>query len=68
MDKSKNGRASATWKHNVKIMFCDLCLRGIKLGNLLITYFNTEGWMDLMYSFIEKIYREYDNFKISGIN
>ncbi|XP_028549591.1 L10-interacting MYB domain-containing protein-like [Dendrobium catenatum] len=42
MGKPKDGGPSATWEKDVKIIFCDLCLREIELGNRPTTHFNKE--------------------------
>ncbi|KAL0907831.1 hypothetical protein M5K25_022273 [Dendrobium thyrsiflorum] len=66
MGKPKDGSPSATWEKDVKIIFCDLCLREIELGNRPTTHFNKEGWTDLIKFFYEKIGREYDKVKLKN--
>ncbi|PKU82595.1 hypothetical protein MA16_Dca017528 [Dendrobium catenatum] len=51
MGKPKDGGPSATWEKDVKIIFCDLCLREIELGNRPTTHFNKEGWTNLIKNF-----------------
>ncbi|XP_020686288.1 L10-interacting MYB domain-containing protein-like [Dendrobium catenatum] len=66
MGKPKDGGPSATWEKDVKIIFCDLCLREIELGNRPTTHFNKEGWTNLIKNFYDKTGREYDKVQLKN--
>ncbi|KAI0516451.1 hypothetical protein KFK09_009130 [Dendrobium nobile] len=66
MGKPKDGGASATWELDVKMIFCDLCIKEIELGNRPTTHFNKEGWLNLMKNFSEKTGREYDKVQLKN--
>ncbi|KAL0926402.1 hypothetical protein M5K25_002632 [Dendrobium thyrsiflorum] len=66
MGKPKDGGPSAIWERDVKIIFCDLCLKEIELGNRPTTHFNKECWMNLIKSFQEKTGREYDKTQLKN--
>ncbi|PKU64023.1 hypothetical protein MA16_Dca012609 [Dendrobium catenatum] len=66
MDKPKDGGASATCEQDVKIIFCDLCIREIEFENRRTTHFNKEGWLNLMKNFSEKTGREYDQVQLKN--
>ncbi|KAI0494936.1 hypothetical protein KFK09_025082 [Dendrobium nobile] len=66
MGKPKDGGASATWELDVKMIFCDLCIKEIELGNRPTTHFNKEGWLNLMKNFSEKTGREFDKVQLKN--
>lgn len=66
MGKSIDGSLSATWERDVKIIFCDLCLREVELGDMPITHFNKEGWHNIIRSFQKKIIREYNKSQLKN--
>ncbi|KAI0493486.1 hypothetical protein KFK09_023604 [Dendrobium nobile] len=66
MGKSKDGGASATCERDVKLIFCDLCLKEIELGNRPTTHFNRDGCMNLMKFFQEKTSREYVKIELKN--
>ncbi|PKU70801.1 hypothetical protein MA16_Dca010781 [Dendrobium catenatum] len=55
MGKPKDGGASATWEQDMKMIFYDLCIREIELGNRPTTHFNKEGWLNLVIKLEESI-------------
>ncbi|KAK8949408.1 hypothetical protein KSP39_PZI006186 [Platanthera zijinensis] len=48
MGKPKDGGISAIWDQNDTLVFCDLCIVEIELGNRPTIHFNKEGWNNLV--------------------
>lgn len=48
------------------MMFCDLCLREIALGNRPNTHFNKAGWTNLVEKFKEYTGRDYDRLQLKN--
>lgn len=48
------------------MMFCDLCLREIALGNRPNTHFNKAGWSNLVKNFKEYTGRDYDRLQLKN--
>ncbi|XP_020598214.1 L10-interacting MYB domain-containing protein-like [Phalaenopsis equestris] len=66
MNKSKEVASSAMWDKDATNIFCDLCLREVELGNRPKTYFNKEGWQNVMIKFKELTGRDYDRMKFKN--
>ncbi|XP_020596149.1 L10-interacting MYB domain-containing protein-like [Phalaenopsis equestris] len=66
MGKNRESGPSATWSYEIIIMFCDLCLREIALGNRPNTHFNKTGWTNLVENFKQFTGRDYDRLQLKN--
>ncbi|XP_020586760.1 L10-interacting MYB domain-containing protein-like [Phalaenopsis equestris] len=57
---------SAMWDREVTIIFCDLCVREVEVGNRPTTFFNKEGWGNILVKFKEMTGRDYDRMKMKN--
>ncbi|XP_020598823.1 L10-interacting MYB domain-containing protein-like [Phalaenopsis equestris] len=65
-NKSKEVATPALWEKETKILFCDLCLKEIERGNRPTTFFNKEGWQNIIRCFKECTGREYDKLQMKN--
>lgn len=47
----KISNANATWEIDLKIIFCDICLKEVEHDNRPTTHFNKEGWTNIINDF-----------------
>lgn len=66
MGKTRKIGPSATWSYEIIMMFCDLCLQEIALGNRPNTHFNRAGWANLVKNFKEYTDRDYDRLQLKN--
>ncbi|KAL0919636.1 hypothetical protein M5K25_011746 [Dendrobium thyrsiflorum] len=66
MGKYRGSGPSATWPYDIVMMFCDLCLREIALGNRPSTHFTKVGWNNLVDSFKEWTGKDYDRIQLKN--
>ncbi|KAK8928505.1 hypothetical protein KSP39_PZI017440 [Platanthera zijinensis] len=59
MGRQRDGGVSAKWESNDVMIFCDLCLKEIELGNKPTTHFSKDGWTNLMLNFQERTGKMY---------
>ncbi|KAK8948794.1 hypothetical protein KSP39_PZI006231 [Platanthera zijinensis] len=52
MGKKRDG-VSTTWDSDEVMIFCDLCLKEIELGNRRTTHFSKDGWKNVIVKFQE---------------
>ncbi|KAK8934540.1 hypothetical protein KSP39_PZI014241 [Platanthera zijinensis] len=60
MGKPKEGGVSATWDANEVLIYCELCVKEVELGNRPTTHFNKVGWNNLVANFQARTGRQYD--------
>ncbi|PKU69906.1 hypothetical protein MA16_Dca026767 [Dendrobium catenatum] len=53
MGNQQEGYAPVTWDIDTTLIYCDICIREIELGNRPTTYFSKEGWKNLLKHFNE---------------
>lgn len=66
MGKNRESGPSAIWSYEIIMMFCDLCLTEIALGNRPNTHFNKIGWSNLVENFKEYTGRDYDRLQLKN--
>ncbi|PKU70818.1 L10-interacting MYB domain-containing protein-like [Dendrobium catenatum] len=66
MEKQKECGPPAVWDIESKLIFCDICIREINLGNRHTTHFNKMGWRNIMNSFNEHTGRTYDCIQLKN--
>ncbi|KAL0922394.1 hypothetical protein M5K25_006377 [Dendrobium thyrsiflorum] len=66
MGKNREAGPSAIWSYEIIMMFCDLCLREVALGNRPNTHFNKAGWTNLVENFKEYTGRDYDRLQLKN--
>ncbi|XP_020578145.1 L10-interacting MYB domain-containing protein-like [Phalaenopsis equestris] len=66
MSKAREAGTSAMWDREVTIIFCDLCVREVEVGNRPTTFFNKEGWRNIEVKFKEMTGRDYDRMKMKN--
>ncbi|XP_020680634.1 L10-interacting MYB domain-containing protein [Dendrobium catenatum] len=66
MGKYRGAGPSATWPYDIVMMFCDLCLREIALGNRPSTHFTKIGWANLVDSFKKWTGKDYDRIQLKN--
>ncbi|KAK8916684.1 hypothetical protein KSP39_PZI022579 [Platanthera zijinensis] len=66
MGKHKEGGVSANWEASDVLIFCDLCLKEIELGNRPTTHFNREGWVNLTTNFLARTGKSYDRTQMKN--
>ncbi|XP_020575268.1 L10-interacting MYB domain-containing protein-like [Phalaenopsis equestris] len=64
--KSKEHGSPAIWEKEIKLLFCDLCIKEIELGNRPTTFFNKEGWNSIIKHFKDSTGREYDRLQMKN--
>lgn len=52
MGKPNDGCLFVTWEKDVKIIFCDLCLKEVDFGNRPMTHFNKENCHNIKEKFL----------------
>ncbi|XP_020597865.1 L10-interacting MYB domain-containing protein-like [Phalaenopsis equestris] len=65
-NKTKELRTPVLWEKETKIIFCDLCLKEIEMGNRPTTFFNKEGWQNIIKNFKKCTGREYDRLQMKN--
>ncbi|KAK8957017.1 hypothetical protein KSP39_PZI001206 [Platanthera zijinensis] len=66
MGKSKDGGVAAFWDNTTTMLFCDLCIKEVELGNRPTTHFNKEGWINIMKNFEELTRKQYDKVQLKN--
>ncbi|XP_020586020.1 L10-interacting MYB domain-containing protein-like [Phalaenopsis equestris] len=66
MSKAREAGTSAMWDREVTIIFCDLCVREVEVGNRPTTFFNKAGWRNILVKFKEMTGRDYDRMKMKN--
>ncbi|PKU84921.1 hypothetical protein MA16_Dca019558 [Dendrobium catenatum] len=66
MAKQRECGPPATWDINNTLLYCDLCIEEIELGNRPSTHFNKEGWTNLMTKFNSRTGRSYDRTQLKN--
>lgn len=66
MGKHKEGGVSANWDSNDVMIFCDLCLKEIELGNRPTTHFSRDGWNNLTTNFFARTGKAYDRTQMKN--
>ncbi|KAK8952148.1 hypothetical protein KSP39_PZI002991 [Platanthera zijinensis] len=66
MGKPKEGGISANWESSHVLLYCDLCIREIELGNRPTTHFSKDGWKNLVTKFKERTGLLYDRAQLKN--
>ncbi|KAK8933642.1 hypothetical protein KSP39_PZI015827 [Platanthera zijinensis] len=66
MGKPKEGGIQASWESGEVMLFCDLCIKEIGLGNRPTTHFSKEGWTNLIAGFKERTGKSYDQLQMKN--
>ncbi|KAK8945020.1 hypothetical protein KSP39_PZI008015 [Platanthera zijinensis] len=66
MGKHKDDGVSANWEANDVLIFCDLCLKEIELGNRPTTHFSRDGWNNLTTHFHARTGKAYDRTQMKN--
>lgn len=66
MGNPKLGGVSASWDSNEVMLFCDLCIKEIQLGNRPTTHFSKDGWKNLITGFKERTGKAYDRTQMKN--
>ncbi|KAI0503929.1 hypothetical protein KFK09_014875 [Dendrobium nobile] len=60
MAKQRESGPPATWDIDSMLLYCDICIKEIELGNRPTTLFNKKGWTNIMKNFNSRTGRSYD--------
>ncbi|KAK8936289.1 hypothetical protein KSP39_PZI013407 [Platanthera zijinensis] len=66
MGKNRESGPSAIWSYETIMMYCDLCLREVAIGNRPNTHFNKMGWTNLVENFKEYTGKDYDRLQLKN--
>jgi len=66
MGKTKDGAHVALWDTNDVMIFCDICIQEIEAGNRPTTFFNKQGWTNVMNKFQHHSGKMYDRVQMKN--
>ncbi|KAI0507198.1 hypothetical protein KFK09_013319 [Dendrobium nobile] len=66
MRKQRECGPPTTWDIDSTLLYCDICIGEIELGNRPNTHFNKEGWTNLMNKFNSRTEKSYDRTQLKN--
>nr|QAA91980.1 hypothetical protein [Phalaenopsis equestris] len=66
MSKAKEAGTSVMWDREITMIFYDLCVREVEVGNKPIIFFSKEGWRNILVKFKEMTGRAYYRMKMKN--
>lgn len=66
MGQTRDGFTTTLWERSMKVIFCDLCIREVDIGNGSTKHLNKEGWTNLINGFNERNSKEYTKIQLKN--
>ncbi|KAK8916857.1 hypothetical protein KSP39_PZI022193 [Platanthera zijinensis] len=66
MSNRRERGISASWESADVLLFCDICIKEIELGNRPTTHFSKQGWNNIILHFQERSGKQFDRTQLKN--